>query len=181
MNDPAITDLINLARRAPSPPGQELTGASEMEIQSLENEIGRTLSPGFRQWLSVVNGAMLGPGGIFGIRNSRDVLSITEYLDLFPEWKSAGWIPIAGDGLGNYWVVVPQGPDGGPDWVAFVDVHEDPATVDRYFASSVPRFIEFLLKSELGETRWPADREYDLEQDPPLSAAPAEKGPWSPR
>jgi cell wall assembly regulator SMI1 len=181
MNDPAITDLINLARRAPSPPGQELTGASETEIQSLENEIGRTLSPGFRRWLRVVNGAMLGPGGIFGIRNSRDVLSIIKYLNLCPEWKSVGWVPIAGDGLGNYWVVVPQGPDGGPDWVAFVDMHEDPATVDRYFASSVPRFIEFLLKSELGETRWPADREYDLEQDPPLSTAPEEKAPWSPR
>lgn len=34
--------------------------------------------------------------------------------------------------------------------------------MDRYFASSVPRFIEFLLKAELGETRWPIDGENDL-------------------
>jgi hypothetical protein len=173
--------LIKLAKRAPAPPGQELVGASETEIQNLENEIARPLSPGFRSWLRAVNGTMLGPGGIFGIRNSRDTLSIIKYLNSYPEWKSAGWVPIAGDGLGNIWVVVPQGPDGGPDWVAFVDVHEDPAAVDRYFASSVPRFIEFLLRAELGETRWPIDREYDLEQDPPLSAASEEEAPWSPR
>jgi cell wall assembly regulator SMI1 len=181
MNDPALEELMELARQAPAPPGQRLTGASEADIAKLENEIGRTLSGGYRRWLMAANGAMLGPGGMFGIRDKRDFLSTEKYLALHPEWQSLGWVPIAGDGLGNYWVVVPQGPDGTSDWVAFVDTHEDPANVDRYVASNVLKFVRFLLESELGETRWPGDRGYDLERDPALAAAPEDKAAWSPR
>lgn len=179
MNDPNIEELIELARQAPTPPGQHLTGASEAEISDLEVQIGRTLSPGFHRWLKTVNGAMLGPGGMFGIRETRDFLSIRKHLAIYPEWLSSGWVPVASDGLGNYWVAVPQGPDGSPDWVAFIDPHEDPASIDRYVASSVLRFIWFLLKSELGETRWPGDRDYDLEHDPSLLMVPEEKAAWS--
>lgn len=179
INDPVIAELVDLARRAPSPPGHELTGASEAEIKSLESEADRTLSPSFERWLKAVNGAMLGPGGLFGIRNAKDFLSIRQYWDIFPEWKSMGWIPVAGNGLGDYWVAVPRGPDGDPDWVAFINTHEDPLEVERFFASSVTRFVKFLLESELGERRWPADREYDLEHDPSLAATPEEKAPWS--
>ncbi|SRR5260370_15391812 len=181
MNEPTIEELIDLARRAPAPPGQDLVGASEEEIDGLESEIGRSLSPASRGWLRAVNGAMLGPGGIFGVRKAKDFLSIRKHLNIYPEWRTKGWIPIASDGVGNYWVVIPQGPDGNPDWVAFIDIHEDPGSIDRYFASSVPRFIKFLLESELGERRWPTDRAYDLEHDQALIAAPEEKAPWSPR
>ena len=181
MNDPAIDELMELARQVQAPPGQHLTGASDTEIMCLADEIGRTLSPGLRRWFGAVNGAMLGPGGIFGRRGVRDFLSIKKYLAIYPEWRSLGWVPIASDGVGNYWVAVPQGPDGNPDWVAFVDTHENPASVDRYVASSVLRFIRFLLESELGETRWPGDREYDLEHDPALVIVPEEKAAWSSR
>lgn len=181
MNDPVIEELMELTRQTPTPPGQHLTGASEAEITGLENDVGRALSRGFRRWLRAVNGAMLGPGGVFGIRDRRDFLSIKKYLAIYPEWQSLGWLPIASDGVGNYWVAVPHGPDGTPDWVAFVDTHEDPASVDRYVASSVLRFIKFLLESELGETRWPGDRGYDIEHDPALVAAPEDKAAWSPR
>lgn len=181
MNEPAIEELMELARRVPAPPGQNFTGASEAEISGLETGIGRPLSPGLRRWLKVVNGAMLGPGGVFGIRGPRDFLSIEKYLTIYPEWRSFGWVPVASDGVGDYWAAVPQGPDGGTDWVAFVNTEDDPASIDRYVASSVPHFMKFLLESDLGETRWPGDRAYDLEHDPALAAAPEGKAAWSSR
>jgi hypothetical protein len=178
MNDPAVEELIALARRVPAPPDQEFTGAGEEDIAALESEIGRTLSLGLRRWLQVVNGAMLGPSGVFGIRDVRDFLSIEKYLRIYPEWQKLGWVPIASDGVGNYWVTVPQGPDGSADWVAFIDTHENPGTVDRYVASSFLRFMRFLLKSELGETRWPGDKAYDLEWDPELANVPEGQAAW---
>jgi hypothetical protein len=179
LKDPTIEELISLGRRVPAPPGQEFTGASEEDIAALETGIGRNLSLGLHRWLRVVNGAMLGPGGVFGIRDPRDFLSIEKYLRIYPEWRTLGWVPIASDGVGNYWVAVPQGPDGSADWIAFIDTHENPATVDRYVASNFLRFMRFLLKSELGETRWPGDKRYDLECDPALANVPVEQAPWS--
>jgi len=181
MNDPTIEELIDLARQVPAPPGQEFTGAREEDIVALESEIDRALSPELRRWLRVVNGAMLGPGGVFGVRDVHDFLSIEKYLRIYPEWRTLGWVPIASDGVGNYWVTVPQGPDRSADWVAFVDTHENPGAVDRYVASSFLRFMRFLLKSELGETRWPGDKEYDLECDPALANVPEAQAAWASR
>jgi hypothetical protein len=175
---PTLDELIELAQRAPAPPGQVLSGASDEELYGLGSLVGRSLPAGLRQWLRVVNGAMLGPGGVFGIRPRRDYLSIQKYLRIYPEWASLGWIPVASDGVGNYWVIVPCGPDGSPDWVAFVDIESNPASVDRYVASDFMRFMRFLLEAELGESRWPSDRDYDLERDPKLGIAPEELAAW---
>jgi hypothetical protein len=178
MNTPTVEELIELARRAPAPPGQDFVGVRDEDIAEAEAKIGRPLSNGLRRWLHSVNGAMLGPGGVFGIRDADDVLSFEKYLRIYPEWRKRSWVPVASDGVGNYWVAVPFGPDGSPDWIAFVDTHEDPLNVSRYAASNFLHFMRFLLNSELGETRWPGDKEYDLEHDPALVNVPVEQAPW---
>lgn len=181
MTEPAIGELIALAHRVPAPYDQVFAGASETDLVAFESRVGHIVPPGFRAWLRTVNGAMIGPGGVFGIRDPSDILSIERHLRIYPQWRQTEWLPVASDGLGNYWVTLPLGPDGSSDWVAFVDTHQDPGVVDRYVASSFPRFMGFLLQSELGETRWPGDKEYDLRLDPALASAPAEKSAWTRR
>jgi hypothetical protein len=95
---------------------------------------------------------MVGPGGLFGVCEAKDPLSIEGCLKIFPEWSRLGWVPIASDGVGDYWVTAP-GTESSPGWVAFVDVHKDPETIDRYAASSVFHFLDFLLSAELGDKR----------------------------
>jgi len=121
---------------------------------------------------------MVGPGGLFGIWPASDSLSIDGYLRLFPSWTASGWVPIAGDGLGDYWVTVPDATDGLEAVVAFVDVHQNPEAVDHYAASGVLHFLRFLLKSELGEKRWPRDPAYVLTADPGMIALPEDLMPW---
>lgn len=146
MNAPTLDQLTELARRVPAPPEQEFKGASYEELRSLEARISRSLPSELRQWLQIINGAHIGPGGVFGTRPRRDYLSIEKYLSLFPEWVTFGWIPVASDEMGNYWVVVPNGPDGSPNWVAFINTESDPNSVDRYAASDFMYFMRFCLR-----------------------------------
>jgi hypothetical protein len=74
--------------------------------------------------------------------------------------------------------VVAAGPDGSDGWVAFIDVHSDLGSIGYYAASTVFRFMNFLLRAELGEQGWPRSREYVLERDPALERAPDSLTPW---
>jgi len=59
------------------------------------------------------------------------------------------------------------------------DVHLDSETIANYSASTVFRFLSFLLNAELGEQSWPQNREYVLDRDPGLFNAPDSLTPWS--
>jgi hypothetical protein len=178
LKEPRIEELIELTCRVPMPPGYELPhGATEDELTEFESRTGLSLVAEHKDFLRRINGAMIGPGGVFGVRNASDVLSIEEYLKIFPEWRERGWVPIASDGVGNYWVVT-DGPDGSAGWVAFVDVHLDAHSVGYYAASSFNRFLNFLIRSELGEYEWPPRQEYAMQWDPRLVELPSSVRPW---
>ena len=153
------------------------SGASGQELDEFEVRTGLRITSQLREWLATVNGAMVGPGGLFGVRPVRDVLSIEYYLKIYPEWCQDGWLPIASDGLGNFWIVA-VGPDGSGGWVAFVNTHNDPDSIDYYVASTVFRFLDFILRSELGERGWPESRDYVLERDPDLQRVPESLTAW---
>jgi hypothetical protein len=136
------------------------------------------IPPEFRKWLARVNGGPIGPGGMFGVDSTVDAFSIRGCLKTFPEWKGLGWLPVAADGVGNYWVSL-VGPNDSEGWVAFIDTHESPELVDSYVASGVASFIRFLLESELGEKRWPRSESYVVSRDPGMSAIPYEFAPWN--
>lgn len=173
------TELRELASRVPAPPGYILpSGASGEELSAFEVRAGIRIPPQLRAWLGEVNGAVIGPGGLFGARDSKDFLSLEGIIRSFPVWRESNWVPIAGDGVGNYWVTLP-GPDGSDGWVAFVDTHLDPESVSHYAASTVFRFLGFLLESELGEQGWPSDIGYVLDRDPELLNSPDSLMPWN--
>jgi SMI1/KNR4 family protein SUKH-1 len=168
----------SLALRVPAPPGYTLPGgASEEELNDFEARTVLPIAVQLRAWLVEVNGAMIGPGGLLGVRGPRDFLSIDNCLRMYPEWRELGWVPIASDGTGNYWVTLP-GPDGSDGWVAFIDTHLDPEAINDYAASTVFRFLGFLLESELGNRGWPGNRKYVLARDPGLSSVPDSLVPW---
>jgi cell wall assembly regulator SMI1 len=97
-------------------------------------------------WLGVCNGPFVGPGGLFGVDAERDSLDIRHVMGRFPNWADLGWIPIAGDGSGNYFVLLPN---PHKDVVAFVDATLDPYATGYVVASDLPRFLVALLKSEV--------------------------------
>ena len=86
--------------------------APEDDLAVLSDRLGRSLPPVLRSWLSICRGAAIGPGGVFGQRPDRPYLDMVRIRDLFPEWRSLCWLPVADDGCGNYYVMVEDGTVG---------------------------------------------------------------------
>ena len=70
-------------------------------------------------------------------------------------WRDRGWLPVAGDGCGNQYVLVSHG-------IAYV------------VASDLWTFLRFLLLRETGDGRWPFDRRAVIAADPELAGLPIE-------
>jgi hypothetical protein len=156
-------EVRRMASLVPAPPDEDLPlGANEEAIRAFESRTGLSVPISLREWLQFTNGPGIGPGGLLGIGPNRSELDIEGVLQSYPTWREKGWIPIAGDGCGNYYLVsTSQG--GG---VYFIDASIDPERLDYVVASDVWRFLWFLLNRELGKKDWPFSREYVLLHDP---------------
>jgi hypothetical protein len=55
--------------------------------------------------------------------------------DLFPEWRTLGWLPVASDGCGNYYVLAVDGT------VGFVDTMSDPGRLERAVSADLLSFM----------------------------------------
>ncbi len=118
----AIRHLVHTVPRAPEDAIPQ--GCTPEDLAGLEARTGLAIPPEMRDWLQYTNGPCIGPGGLFGIRPNRRSMDIEHYLGLFPAWAERRWLPVAGDGCGNYFVLecdVAQSRR-----VLFVDTHEDP-------------------------------------------------------
>ena len=62
--------------------------------------------------------------------------------NLFPEWAELGWLPVAGDGCGNCYVLTGDGTIG------FVDTMKDPGQIDRQVAGDLISFMIDLLAND---------------------------------
>ena len=62
--------------------------------------------------------------------------------DLFPEWAELGWLPVAGDGCGNCYVLTADGT------VGLVDTMKDPGQIDRRVAGDLLSFMTSLLADD---------------------------------
>jgi hypothetical protein len=120
----------------------EPEGASAAELAVLSGRLGRSLPPALRSWLSVCRGAAIGPGGVFGERPDRPSLDMAGIRDLFPEWRTLGWLPVAGDGCGNYYVLALDGT------VGFVDTMSDPGRLERHVSADLLSFMTDLLAAD---------------------------------
>ncbi len=172
-------ELAPLVARAPRlDPHETPRGASEAELLAFERRVGLRLTPDLRVWLALVNGASLRPNGVVGVDPAAPWGSVEGLWDAVPEWRANGWVPVASDGGGAYYLALPRD-DGVASWVG-VAVPVDLDRIAYVVASDVLRFVRFLVEDELadGESPWPFERDYVLARDPGLAAAPAHLLPW---
>ena len=98
--------IIYLLNTIPKPPEDDIPkGIPEIEIMNAEKRIGISFPEDLKEWLMISNGPCIGPGGVFGIRAERSSLDVEKIISLYDSWKNLHWIPIAGDGFGNYYIV----------------------------------------------------------------------------
>jgi hypothetical protein len=141
--DESVEVLRGLVARAVRAPEEEAPrGAGPAELGSLRARLGCAIPPVLRAWLSVCRGAGIGPGGVFGPRPEALPLDMAWRRDLFPEWAKLGWLPVAGDGCGNCYVLIPDGT------VGFVDTMKDPGQVDHRAGNDLLSFMIGLLTGD---------------------------------
>ena len=170
-------DLLNeLARRS----GVRLPdGAAPAVLGRFRAFLGFPIPDGVNEWLSVHNGAPVPPAGIFGFETIPEI-DLRRELAVYPSWRERRWIPIAGDGFGNYYVVDASQRYLSTDPVLFVETLESIDEPAYLVSSSVWRFLKFFLSEELGvESRWPFDEQYVLQSDTALAATPETLRPWT--
>ena len=136
----ALRRLVAGAVRAPEEEAPR--GASVAEVDSLQARLGCGIPPALRAWLSVCRGAGIGPGGVFGPRPDRPHLDMAQRRDSCPDWAERGWLPVAGDGCGNCYVLTADGA------VGFVDTMKDPGRIDRQVGGDLLSFMTGLLAGD---------------------------------
>lgn len=165
---------MSLVSRAHPDPSEVVRGASDADLTELGVHLGFPVPSELADWLRVCRGSTAGPGGLFGIGNAVDGLNISGYLTWFPEWRESGWIPVAGDGTGNYYIL-DVGRTGHP--VGFVEPSETVSEVQYFVASGLGVFLRELLVHEISSNRWPFDRDYVERVDTAVLAL--EPLPWN--
>lgn len=137
------------------------------------------IPPPLQSWLLRVNGAAIGEGYTYGIECDPEN-EIECLWSLRPEWAEKGWIPIANDGCGNYYLVATRNEFGPGYPVFFVDTITDPNVSDYLCASSISLFFFLLLEQILEETDWPFDKDFTLSRDPGVLEFTGIRYPWDP-
>jgi cell wall assembly regulator SMI1 len=183
MTDPLLIEeieaLIQQQRHRDIESGAPLPGPLDSaRLTELERYLGFPVPDELREWLARHNGALVGPGGVFGYRAYTPSLDIATRLDRLPKWKTRRWIPVAGDGSGDYYLIDAGHEFREDDAVYFVD-QADFDRPDYLVASGLWTFLLGLLRKELGlEPQWPFEENLVLRLDPRLSLGPAELLPW---
>ena len=134
-----VRDLVRGAVRAPE---EVIHGATADELAALEQRLGRSLPTQLREFLRVCNGARIGPGGLFGHRPNDPSCDLPSFLALWREWAVSGWLPVAGAGCGNYYVMTPDGA------VGFVDTMADPGALEGTPFPDLFACVEALLAND---------------------------------
>lgn len=151
-------------------------GASDEQIESAEARNGTRFPSKFRDFLGYLNGPRIGPGGILGVSREGPELDVCQLLDSYPAWKSLGWIPVAGDGCGNYYVLATRGSAEPP--VGFVDTTASPNEIAYVVASDFWHFLDFLLRKDLRLTGWPFAIDDVIDSDPSIIGCKIAPLPW---
>jgi cell wall assembly regulator SMI1 len=148
-------------------------------VERFEVRWGLSLPPAVREWLGVRNGAFIGYQVALGIETGEgwDIESTLQDLSI---WRLRGWIPVAADGNGDYYVAASESspePDGVIFFIDQMDF-ERPAYV---VGSDMWHFLYGLASTELrSEEWWPFDEGTMLALDPELALHPSLPMPWAP-
>ncbi len=107
---------------------------------------------------------------------SKPALDSLRILADYPQWREERWIPVAGDGCGNYYLLVPE--PGRSCSVCFIDTISSPSELAYLAASDLWHFLTFLLQAEPEATGWPFNEEFVCGADPEIVACNAAVLPW---
>jgi len=171
-----VDEIRDLAERLLEQGEKLPSGLSQEALAALEERVGLRFPKVLREWLYFTNGAPLPPGGFFGIRPGTGFRDYESFFDRHPDWKTKGWIPVAGDGSGNYYVLWTAPDNRCP--IFFLDMHEDPERPTYVVASELWLFVRSLLRKELMGSAWQFDRAEVLREDPDILAFPELTKPW---
>ena len=170
------SSVVKLLDRIQLPKGRSTVAPSSSFLRANAAEcIPAPLPADLEAWLHVVNGANIGPGGVFGVGVRDKSCSMEEMVAGYPEWRIRQWWPIAGDGCGNFYVLVPE---DGRHSVYFIATIVGPEQLCYAAASSLRPFPWFLFKDDLGETTWPFDKDEVLKHDPDILKCKLAPLPW---
>jgi hypothetical protein len=156
-------------------------GAIEKEIRDFEVRTGIIVPIELRDWLRFTNGARIGIGGTLGIHTHNVCDNIETQYEWRAAWRDLGWIPIASDNCGNYYVLATCEEDGPGHPVFFIDQQRQTASTQKptyICASDLWHFLEFYLRDELGESGWPHNKDRVLQDDPALGLYSRIPRPW---
>ena len=171
--------ILELLYQVPRPPEESVPlGVTDEELAQFEERTGLVVPAMLRSWLSLTNGPCVGPGGFYGIHPLRSHLDIEGYLSQFPDWKKREWIPVAGDGCGNHYIIPTQNEFGLGNPVVFVDVGRAVESPSYVVASDIDHFVLGTLRKEMDDTGWPFNRERTLAFDHRISDFHAVPFPW---
>ncbi|MCE2754248.1 MAG: SMI1/KNR4 family protein [Pirellula sp.] len=163
----ALEHVVAILPELEKPPGESIpSGLGQADVDGVESRIGFSLPGSFRTWLKTTNGPCVGPGGIVGVDTARELQNLESIYELYPKWKAKRWVPVAGDGCGNYYVLVHVEYDSEP--VVFVDIIENPDEPAFIVASDLWHFLDFLFRKDMGKSRWPFDKAEVVERDPKI-------------
>ena len=168
-------EVRHLASIVPREPGVPLPpGASEDEINDFIRRTGVTIPSGVREWLRFTNGPRIGPGGVYGLRDFEEVFGFR------PEFRDKCWLPLGTDGCGDYYVLALDSEEYPLQPVYFIDPYQegDYGVPTYAVASGFWRFLWFLFHEELGDRRWPFDRQYVLKNDSLIAGVKSALLPW---
>jgi len=174
-----VVRISELLRKVPKPPEDSTPiGADTNAIHEFELRTGIYLPVDLREWLQIANGPCVGPGGMYGIRPACQHLNIESYLALFPSWTATKWIPVAGDGCGNYYIMPTQNEYGVGNPIVFIDTSIACDKPTFIVASDIEHFIISIIENELGDSGWPFDEDTVRRSDPNIIQFHGLALPW---
>ncbi len=178
-----LVSLINmLCTLTPCSLGQAATDGA---IEGCEKRLGVRFPSQLKAWLKTFNGMRAPPGNFYGISPNCEGDCIEEMMESdFPDYRSRKWIPVAGDGCGNHYVI-PYGADVAPIlFVATTSCHDAAAYV---VASDLEHFLELVFEHEIRICKgdlgaftpdWPFDEQFVRERDPQIARFNSVPLPW---
>jgi cell wall assembly regulator SMI1 len=177
-------EVKSLLRKAANRYGGELPpGIGKDEIDAFEHRTAIVVPASLREWLAITNGPTASDW-LFGIRPKRQSLDVEVILRIYPGWQKMGWIPVANDGCGDYYVLATAPKDSPGHPVFFIENHEDIEKPKYVVASDLWHFLRFFLEDALQEDlsseapSWPFSREFVLRHDPALADYKNVPRPW---
>jgi cell wall assembly regulator SMI1 len=168
-------------------------GAHREELRKLEAAIGLAIPQELRDWLQVCNGLLAHPGSLLGVPPVPTWQQISYAFEVAPEWRETGWLPVANDGCGNYYLLDTRQSTEGEHPVYFADHERDYIEPIYVVASGLWTFLGFFLQKALDSEKekpylatlgkreayeyigkrepywWPFNKERVLEVDPKLA------------